>query len=114
MIRPGNYNVEAYQGATFELAFAWSNDDVRVDLTGYTARMQIREAYSSPQPILTLTSNSEITLGGDTGTVTVVIAASVMEGVPAKQYIYDLELVNGTTVTRIIQGTFIVKAEVTR
>lgn len=114
MIRPGNYKVEAYQGATFELAFAWSNDDVRVDLTGYTARMQIRESYGSIQPILSLTSDSEITLGGDTGTVTVQIAASVMENISAQQYVYDLELVNGATVTRIIEGSFIVKPEVTR
>jgi hypothetical protein len=37
-----------------------------------------------------------------------------MAAVSAGDYVYDLELINGATVTRLVQGTFTVNAEVTR
>jgi hypothetical protein len=37
-----------------------------------------------------------------------------MEAIAPGKYYYDLELYNGSTVIRLIEGTFTVKAEVTR
>jgi hypothetical protein len=38
-----------------------------------------------------------------------------MSGIPAGSYVYDLEIVSANgKVTRLIEGRFVVKAEVTR
>ena len=63
---------------------------------------------------MSLTSGSGITLGGSAGTIGVAIAASVTSNIPAGSYAYDLELYVGATVTRLLQGAFIVSAGITR
>ena len=51
---------------------------------------------------------------GTTGGIYIQIDSSTMANVPAGNHVYDLELVSGSSVTRILQGRFEVTAEVTR
>ena len=113
---PGKYNFVCPQGATFSKQLTWEIDDIPVDLTTYTARMQVREKYTSPSPIINLTTeNGGIVLGGDEGTIDIEINAFTTSGIVAKEYVYDLELVTSSSiVTRLIEGKFIVTPEVTR
>lgn len=112
----GIYNITAEQGATFSRVLTWRDvANALINLTGYTARMQVRNDYASPATVLALTTeNSRITLGGVAGTITLSVLASDMAAISAGSYVYDLELVNGSAVTRLVQGTFAVNAEVTR
>lgn len=114
MIAPGRYNITAYQGATYGLSLSWSIGGTAVDLTNYTAAMQVREAYDAANPVLSLTNGSGITLGGTAGTIDISVSASTMGSIVAGQYLYDLELNSGSTITRLVQGNFSVEAEVTR
>jgi carbon monoxide dehydrogenase subunit G len=114
MIEPATYNVDAYQGATFTLDMTYKIDNVVVDLTGYTAAMQVRSAPSSLATILSLESGSEITLGGAAGTIAVEVSATVMAAVAAGNYEYDFDLNSGGQVTRLIRGKFTVVAEITK
>ena len=110
------YDIKIEQGATFRLSLIYedSNGDP-IDLTGYTARMQVRRKHSDPVALLDFTTeNGAIVLGGVTGTITVTGLASITEDIPAKPCVYDLELVNGTEVDRIIEGCAEVTPEVTR
>ena len=113
----GTYNITCDQGATFSRTITWT-DSARnpYNLTGYTARMHVRETANAASTITTLTtSNSRIALGGAAGTVTLTIAATDTANLTAGLYVYDLELVSGAgVVSRIIEGNFKVKAEVTR
>jgi hypothetical protein len=113
----GIYNIVADQGATLSRVITW-RDSARnpYNITGYTARMHVRSAVESTSLILELTTaNSRISLGGATGQVTLSVAADVMATVPADKYVYDLELVSSTgVVTRLVQGNFVVRGEVTR
>ena len=105
------------QGATFSRAITWQDSQaVPVNLTGYTARMQVRDEVDSASAALSLTTeNSRISLGGTAGTITLLVSATDTAAVAAGEYIYDLELVSGAgTVTRLIQGCFTVDGEVTR
>jgi hypothetical protein len=112
---PGKYNMVCPQGATFVKQLTYSIDDVPVNLTGYTARMQVRETHSSTTIVVELTTeNTLITLGGSLGTINLTIPATTTEDILAKDYVYDLELVSGGNVYRIIEGKFIVTPEVTR
>lgn len=112
---PGKYNLVCSQGATFSQHLTWEIDDDPVDLTTYTAKMQVREKYTSPSTIVNLTTeNGGITLGGINGTIDININASATAEIVPKDYVYDLELISSSIVTRLIEGKFIVTPEVTR
>lgn len=114
MINPGRYNITAYQGATYSLNLTWTIGGSAVNLTNYTAAMQVRTTPAATATIFSLTNGTGITLGGTAGTIAVTIGATAMGAAEAGQYVYDLELNSGSTVTRLIQGTFQIQAEVTR
>jgi hypothetical protein len=79
--------------------------------------MHVRSNVTSNTTVLVLTTeNSRIALGGAAGTVTLSVTAADMTNVASGQYVYDLELVAPVTnvVSRLIQGNFSVRAEVTR
>lgn len=103
-----------YQGATWDYQLVWKTAGTPVDLTNYTARLQARATYATGTAVLSLTNGTGITLGGTAGTITLSASATTTAAIPAAQYVYDLELVNGSTVTRLVQGYLNVSAEVTR
>ena len=111
-----NYNIICEQGATFKRNILYKSDNnLPINLTGYTARMQVRNDYSSPTFIIELTTeNGRIALGGVNGTIDLTIPANLTTLFIAGVYIYDLELINNSDVYRLIQGTFTVNAEVTK
>lgn len=112
---PGKYNMICPQGATLAKQLTYSINDVPVDLFGYTARMQVREKYTSTTAKITLTTeNGGIILGGEEGTINLYISATETSTIVAKDYVYDIELVSGSSVYRLIEGKFIVTPEVTR
>lgn len=119
------HNIIAEQGATFAQIFTCRDEaGVLVNLTGFTARMQVRASYDSDAKLLDLTTeNSGIVLGGAAGTISVLASAAQMAAfvVPALSVkpprlvcFYDLELVLGSVVERLLQGSFTVVREVTR
>lgn len=115
MFNTGTYNITCYQGATYSETFTIKINDVAVNLTGYTAAMQVRRSHEDTTAILTLTSGSGITLGGAAGTITLTIAYADTEDLIAGQYLYDLEITSsGGTKDRLLQGTFTVSSEITR
>ena len=50
--------------------------------------------------------------GGFTGGIYTEISAAGMSNVPTGRHFYDIELVNGSEVTRILEGKFDVRGEV--
>ncbi len=114
----GKYNIIADQGATFSRTATWLGSDSQpINLTGYTARMQVRQRYVSTSTVLSLTSSpaAGISLGTSNGEITITVSASSMAAVGAGEYRYDLELISGSgVVTRLLMGSFTVQAEVTR
>ena len=114
MINPATYNITSYQGATYSLNMTWAIGGTAVNLTGYTAAMQVKENASSTASVLSLTSGSGITLGGTAGTIAISVSATTMGSATPGNYVYDLELNSGGQVTRLIQGGFAIQAEVTK
>jgi hypothetical protein len=116
MITPGTYNITCPQGATFDKTFTISVNGSRMNLTGYTAAMQVRETYDSTSTLLSLVSVADgITLGGTAGTILVTIASTATSAIPAGYYSYDLEITSGGGVTdRLLEGKFVVTPQVTR
>ena len=107
----GKYNIVAEQGATFNLNFRVETDGTPWNLTGYTFAMQVRRSTSDTNTLLNITS-ATMTSGGH---VTATATATTMSGIPAGRWVYDIELTSsGGQVTRILEGRFIVTAEVTQ
>lgn len=115
MQKPANLDLVMYQGASWDYQLTWNVSNAPVDLTSYTARMQVRPTYDSTAVALSLTTGSGITLGGTAGTILLEASAVTTAGVAEGQYVYDLELVTASNgVTRLVGGNFIVDPEVTR
>ncbi len=112
---PGKYNMICPQGATFAKQLTYAIDDVPVNLTGYTARMQVREKHTSKNFVTSLTTeNGGIVLGGAAGTINIYIPDENTSTITAKDYVYDIELISTGEVYRLLEGKFIVTPEVTR
>lgn len=110
------------QGATVNTVFTVKNSARSpISLAGYSARMQVRTFDTTTRdPSTTVvanytTDNGYITVGGTAGTVTLLIPPADMAAYEPGNYVYDVEVESSTgETTRIVQGKFIVRAEVTR
>lgn len=113
------------QGATFRLAFTWCQSGgvdgtgtpiagTPYDLTGCSARMQIRKSYSTPVLVAIVTDDG-ITLGGTDGTVTIDISAARTDALNVKTGRYDLEIeFPSGDVYRVLEGAVTVSPNVTK
>lgn len=119
---PTKVPLKIYQGATFFESWEWetSADEgatyTPVDLTGCTARMQVRAEVASATALLTLTTeNGGISLGGTAGTIELLVDAEDTAAITWDSGVYDLEIVYpGGQVTRLAYGSVTVSPEVTR
>ena len=87
-----------------------------VDLSGYTARMQLRSKLDSPDVILSLTTeNGRIAIDNVLKTITLNITAADTAALNFSSAIYSLEMVSGTSVvTPLLTGTVSLVKEITR
>jgi hypothetical protein len=111
----GIYNFTIDQGSTWTLQLVYNdpNGDP-INLTGYTAKMQVRRKFDSATAVLTLsTSNGGISITGATGTINLIATDEQTGAIEGGLYVYDLELENGGAITRLIQGQVTVSPQVT-
>jgi hypothetical protein len=114
-LTPGRINFLCPQGSTFNKTITYKIENVPVNLTGYSSRLQVRETHYDTSTIISLTNGSGITLGGSAGTINILISASATAAFNPGNWVYDLEVQSGNgTVDRLIEGSFIVSPEVTR
>ena len=117
MAAVAEYDLEFNQGASYTKTFTWKDGDgVAVNLTSYTARMQVRQSVSATEVLLELTTeNGRLTLGGSAGTITLALTPATTAGIVWRRGRYDLELVAPDGgVTRFLEGQIVVSREVTR
>lgn len=86
-----------------------------VPLTGYTARMQIREKLDSDAVLLELTTeNGGIIIDTQMFTITLVATAQQTQSLSFTQAVYSLELVQNQEVVPFSSGNVLLVREVTR
>lgn len=114
-VKPAKYTMTCPQGSILDVQFTYKINKFPVNLTGYTARMQVRETHNSSDALISMNTLEGITLGGKAGTINIFIPSVLTEGFKPVPHVYDLELIypNGSVV-RILEGTFNVTPEVTR
>jgi hypothetical protein len=113
---PGRFNFVCPQGSTFNPRLTWKIDNSTIDISGYSARLQVRETHTSEDFIVNLTDlNGGITLGGSAGTIDLYIDAYETSSFITGDHVYDLEVISGNgIVQRLIEGRFNITPEVTR
>jgi hypothetical protein len=130
----GRYSFVIEQGATldFEIQYKDSNN-VPIDLSGYTAKMEVRSTYSgSGITYLTLTSSIGDTYSKTSGSAFLSLSGSNLAtpttsgsiGIYAGWYLtnqltfggqayYDIEITSGNIRTRLLEGLVQLKQQVT-
>lgn len=106
----GEWDLIVEQGATFSQAFDCTLDDPTFTWAGFTARAQIRSEASATGDLL-LDLTDYLTIEG--GTVHLDIPATATATL-TRNGRWDLEMVLGSGVVRLLQGRAIVSPEVTR
>lgn len=107
------------QGEDLDLVFACQQlDGTPVDLTGGSARMQVRNGIDASTTMLDLDTGAKggLTIDGVAGTITLHVAAAVTNTlIPSDEACYDIEFVSvAGAVKRLVQGPFIIDPQVTR
>lgn len=115
----GIYKLVVEQGETFQRAFKVKikSTGLMKDYTGWTAAMQIRKSYTSAVVILALTSaNSKIqaVTGNANYNVLIDIPAVDTAALAPGEYVYDIEMIQGSFVEKLLKGKLVVEPEVTK
>lgn len=126
-MRAGTYNFTCEQGATFTrlveleepdlVADPTGNTFAPIDISGYTARMQIRRTIESSSPMISLTTanNRLVVNPGDESNQILITLTDEETSTLTTSGVYDLEIESPTgVVSRILQGAVTLSLEVTR
>jgi len=99
------------QGADFAVTVYFNQEggDPK-DLTGWSARSQLRKSYYS-STATTITANISDASNGE---ITLSLTANATANIKAGRYVYDLEVANAGSVLRVIEGIITVMPEVTK
>ncbi len=105
-----NFTIE--QGTTFTTTVTVKQaTGVAFNLTGYTPRAQMRKSFYS-------TSKTDFTAAVEgaaaNGQVTLSLTATQTAALTDGRYVYDIEIDNGTTVYRVLEGMVTITPNVTR
>lgn len=125
----GKYSFAIEQGTTLQFEIQYKDSNNRpIDLSGHTARMQIKPDYAdntvTTYASLTTTraadgtglnmSGSNGTTPVQSGSIGIYISAASSSVFTFDEARYDLEIVSGSVVTRVLEGCVKLRKEVTR
>ena len=110
------YNTVIDQGADWYITFYYDNPDgTPVNITSYTAALQMRTSPLAKTTVLSLTTGNGIIITGNQGRIDVHATNVQTTAITNGKYSYDLEITSPQgIVTRLVQGTIEVSPQTTR
>jgi len=104
-------NIIIDQGSTFSTTVSVTDeDDLPINLTGYTANAQMRKHYSS-----VISYAFDTSIAANTGVITLAMSSNATNSLTAGRYVYDVEITtSGGSVSRLVEGIVTVTPGVTR
>lgn len=112
------HDITIDKGATFTMRAIWMDSaGALMNLTQFSARMQIRKSHKDETVMVSLTSDPAggIVLGGAAGTVDITITDETTSAIQGARGVYDIELISfDGVVTRLLEGAVEFTPEVTR
>lgn len=107
-MNPGRYNTNVVIGTTFSLIITWKIGGVAVDLTGYTADLQVRDVSNNLITEMS-TANGRAVITASSGKVSCTLSAALSAALTAGTYTYGLNVTApDSTVTQLLSGVFVV------
>lgn len=106
-------NLQIESGSTFSVTKELNNPDgSNLNLTGATGACKIRKSYYSDFNVypLTVTIESPAT----DGNITISATSNQTTTFKPGRYVYDVEITNGSVVTRVLEGIVEVKPNATK
>lgn len=114
----GKYDFVMEQGSVYGQSFQYLDDNNSpVDLTGFTAKMQIRASYDTVVLLELNTTDATLTIDGVNGVITANVDADITALLTFTDAIYDLELYpagNESVAFKILYGDVSLRKEVTQ
>lgn len=110
-------NLTLRQGDTFRHTFLYvaSDGSTIIDMTGYSARLQIRDSVDSSSYHYEAVSGGDITISGVAGSIALSIPAADTAAFTFVRAVYDLEVTDAAgNVTTIVEGVVKRRKQVTR
>jgi hypothetical protein len=108
------FNLVCDQATTFNFQFQILNNQTPWNLTGYTGTMTVRPFVgASTTTVVASTANGRMVFTPLQGRINVTLSAAITADIVASRYSYDLVLDSGSSITRILEGKFIVTGAVT-
>jgi hypothetical protein len=113
---PVHFEIPTY--SEFGVTMTWYTTSAKtatVDLSSYTAAMDIRRKQSDSSALIALTSGSGITLGGSAGTIDIALTDTQTAAISPGFGVWDLELIDSSgSNLRLVEGTCEFTPSVTR
>lgn len=115
----GTYSFTIEQGTTVDFEIQYTDvNDLPIDLTGYSGRMQIKSGFSNDRPTTYASLSSSLYPDGTglnfsgslgtkpptSGSIGIYISAVSSSAFTFAKAKYDLEITSGSKVTRLLEG----------
>ncbi|MEM1944163.1 MAG: hypothetical protein QXX57_00270 [Nitrososphaerota archaeon] len=112
------YDFYINQGTTWSVSLTYKDDEgVPIDISNYTAKMQVRPSVESSRVLLELsTENGKISIDGPNGRIQLQLEPADTTNLGlVRRGVYDLELTSPSLVVdRLLEGVIYFNPEVTR
>ena len=104
-------NLVIDQGSTFSADLSMTDEYGNVlSLEGYTANSQVRKWYTSVNATATFSTSINVT----SGIISLSLSANQTSNLTYGRYVYDVEITDGSVISRVVEGLVTVTPQVTR
>lgn len=113
-VRADDFDLYVYQGEDWKFSAVLDENGVLVDLSGYTGKMEVREAPGSPVLLTLATSGSGIVLD-NSGQIALSMDHSQTAAFEISQAQYDLKIreTSSSSITPVFSGKLFIRRQIT-
>lgn len=95
--RGADIDIQLMRGSTVSFGMIWGGSNSPIDVTGFSANLQVRAAASDASPAFEFkVANSRVTIGSTDGLITFSMTAADSAALTLGNYVYALEVVDST------------------
>ena len=96
--RGADFDIQLIRGASVSFGMIWGGASTPLDVTGFTANLQVRETANDVSPAFEFkNANSRVTIGSTDGLITFSMTATDSAALTLGNYVYALEIVDAAS-----------------
>lgn len=95
--RGADFDMQLVRGATISFGIIWGGESNPVNVTGFTANLQVKTKASDASPAFEFkNANSRVTVGSTDGLITFSMTASDSAALTLGDYVYAMEIIDAS------------------